>query len=231
MPTIVLIPGLMNDGWVWQPQMPRLSRLAPVFVACNDGCDTLAAMAARIADATTGPLFVVGHSMGGRVALELVATSPDRVGRLALLSTGAHGKREAEVVGRMKLVALARDNGMAAVADAWLPDMMGANADAEARAGVRAMLCRANPAVFAAQQQALLNRPDRTPLLSTIACPTLIATGEQDGWASPAQHAALAEAIPGARLEVIPGAGHMLPVEAPKTLAELLVSFLSGEAA
>jgi len=227
MPTIVLIPGLMNDGWVWQAQMSRLSRLAPVFVACNDGCDTLAAMAARIADATIGPLYVAGHSMGGRVALELVATIPDRVARLALLSTGAHGKREAEVAGRMKLVALAKGKGMAAVADAWMPDMMGANADAEARDGVRAMLCRADPAVFAAQQQALLNRIDRTALLADINCPTLVATGEQDGWASPTQHAALAAGIPDAQLQVVPGAGHMLPVEAPETLADLLATFFA----
>ena len=70
---IILIPGLMNDGWVWRHQLGPLSRLGPVTIASNDGCDSLKDMASRILSASQGPLAVAGHSMGGRVALEVVA--------------------------------------------------------------------------------------------------------------------------------------------------------------
>ena len=224
-PTVVLIPGLMNDGAAWAGQIPALSRRAPIFIAHNEGHDSLAHMAERVLAATAGPLFVAGHSMGGRVALEIVAQVPERVSRLALLSTGAHGRGPDEAAGRMKLVDLAHARGMDAVADAWLPDMMARAAAEPDRQAVRAMLRRSSPAAFAAQQKALLGREDRSGMLPTIACPTLFATGEHDGWASPAQHAAMAALVPGARLEVIAGAGHMLPLEAPERLADLLVDF------
>ena len=82
---IVLIPGLMNDGWIWRHQIGQLSRITSVTIARTDGCDSLAAMADRILGHTAGPLMVIGHSMGGRVALEVVARAPERVKRLALL--------------------------------------------------------------------------------------------------------------------------------------------------
>jgi len=65
------------------------------------------------------------------------------------------------------------------------------------------------------------------PLLPAIACPTLVATGNEDAWASPAQHAEMASGIPGATLAVIEGAGHMLPVEAPEALTRLLLDWLA----
>ena len=61
---IILIPGLMNDAWVWRLQAGPLSRIAPVTVANNDGCDSLGAMAERILALSHGPLAVVGHSRG-----------------------------------------------------------------------------------------------------------------------------------------------------------------------
>ena len=64
-PTIILIPGLMNDGWVWHGVIGALSRLGPIHIARTDGCDSLAAMARSIAESVNGPMVVIGHSMGG----------------------------------------------------------------------------------------------------------------------------------------------------------------------
>jgi pimeloyl-ACP methyl ester carboxylesterase len=227
-PTIILIPGLMNDGWVWHGVVGALSRLAALHIARTDGCDSLAAMARRIADAVPGPMIVVGHSMGGRVALELVDKAGPRIAGLVLMDTGAGGPKSTEADGRMKLVALARDEGMAAVAREWMPPMLSpaARANAALVDGITAMLERADADIFAGQQQALIARPDRTALLATIACPLLALTGSEDAWAPPAQHQAIADAAPHGRLEVVEGAGHMLPVEAPDALAAILTAFI-----
>lgn len=225
---IILIPGLMNDGWVWRHQIGPLSRIAPVTIACNDGCDSLGAMAGRILAATIGPLALVGHSMGGRVALEVTAQAPERVKRLVLLDTGAGGPNEGEAAGRRTLVDLARADGMAAVARAWLPPMLSVahRGDAGLIEGITAMIERCTPQIFASQQRALIDRPDRTALLPTIACPTLAMTGSEDEWAPPAHHAALAAAVQNGTMKVIEGAGHMTPVEAPEAVAERLVEWL-----
>lgn len=227
---IILIPGLMNDGWVWRHQIGPLGRFAPVTVATNDDCDRLGAMAERILSLSAGPLAVVGHSMGGRVALEVMARAPERVLRLAMLDTGAGGPAEGEAAARSRLVDLARSEGMAAVAREWLPPMLapGNRANQGLVAGITQMLERCTPEIFAGQQRALIERPDRTALLPTIACPTLVVTGSEDAWAPPAQHAAMAETIPHSALHIVEGAGHMLPVEAPERLTELLVGWLKG---
>lgn len=225
---IVLIPGLMNDGWVWRHQIGALSRFGAVVIAHNDGCDSLGAMAERILSVCRGPIAVVGHSMGGRVALEVIARAPGRVARLALLDTGAGGPDEAEASGRMMLIDLARAEGMAAVAREWLPPMLGSNSrDNQGLVeGITEMLGRCTAEIFAGQQKALLERPDRSTLLKGIACPTLVATGSEDAWASPAQHSSMADAIPHAGLRIVEGSGHMLPVEAPEILTSLLVDLL-----
>jgi pimeloyl-ACP methyl ester carboxylesterase len=225
---IILIPGLMNDGWVWRGQIGALSRFGPVTVAHNDGCDTLADMASRILSSSTDPIAVVGHSMGGRVALEVVTQAPERVLRLALLDTGADGPSEAEAAGRLRLVDLARAEGMRAVAREWLPPMLAAanRADEGLVAGITEMLERCTAEIFAGQQQALITRPDRTALLPKIACPVLVATGSEDAWAPPAQHEAMANMLPAGYAKVVAGSGHMLPVEAPEALTELLLDWL-----
>ncbi|WP_189338472.1 alpha/beta fold hydrolase [Sphingobium sp. SCG-1] len=224
--TIVLIPGLMNDGWVWTGQLGSLSRMGPVYVACNDGLTTLADMADRILETTQGPLIAVGHSMGGRVALEMIARAPDRVIALALVSTGAHGARETEAASRQTLVDLAITDGMTAVARAWMPGMMSASTPEETRRAIQAMIERADAKVFAGQQHALLNRPDRLRFVASLCLPTLIVTGDADTWASPTQHEELAHAISGSRLEIVEVAGHMLPAEAPDALTTLLHAFI-----
>ena len=227
---IVLIPGLMNDGWVWRHQIGPLSRVAPITVACNDRDGSLANMAARILSVTNGPIALAGHSMGGRIALETFRLAPERIVGMALLNTGVHGFREAEREGRERLVAIGRAQGMQPVADSWMPQMLAAarRSDANLVSGIAEMLCRCPPEVFAAQQAAMIARADLTPLLGQIRVPTLIATGEEDGWASPAQHAEIAAEIAGASLRIVPGAGHMMPVEDPDAVTAILLEWTAG---
>jgi pimeloyl-ACP methyl ester carboxylesterase len=120
-------------------------------------------------------------------------------------------------------------HGAAALVDRWLPPML-APAHLAMPAIIdplRAMCIDVGVAVFAAQTAALLDRPDVEALLPTIHCPVLIAVGSEDVWSPPAQHAAIAAAIPHATITVIDGAGHMLPAEDPDALNAAIAAWLA----
>ena len=229
--TIVLIPGLLCDASVWTGQIPALSARAPVVVADLSTQDSITAMARDTLALAEGPLSVVGHSMGARVALEMHRLAPGRIERLALLDTGAHPRRDGEEATRQVLVDLAWRDGMAALADRWLPPMVheARAADAALMDPLRAMVNRATPALHERQIRALLGRPDARQHLGAIACPALVAVGRQDRWSPLAQHEEIAAAIPGSRLVVFEDSGHMSPVEQPEQVTAALLDWLAME--
>lgn len=232
-PVLLLLPGLMCDAAVWAPEVAHLSAQAECVVVDYGLSDSLEAMARLALASTDAPRFALaGHSMGGRVALEVMRLAPQRVARLALLDTGTHplapgdaGARER--ANRLALLQLARDQGMRAMGQQWLagmvhPDVLGS----ALFESILDMLERSSPAQFAAQINALLTRPDAAPLLPGIACPTLVLAGEQDVWSPPQQHAAMAQAIAGALLTVVPHSGHMIALEQPEAVAWALQQWL-----
>jgi 3-oxoadipate enol-lactonase len=87
-------------------------------------------------------------------------------------------------------------------------------------------LCKQSPAGVSAGIRALRDRPDRTPELSAIACPTLVISGTEDSLSPPAEMAALAAAIPNARLVSIPGAGHLSNIEKPDAFDAAIADFI-----
>jgi pimeloyl-ACP methyl ester carboxylesterase len=234
-PVLMLLPGLMCDAAVWAPQVAHLSAHAQCVVVDYGLRDSLEAMARQVLASTDAPRFALaGHSMGGRVALEVLRLAPGRVARLALLDTGTHPLAAGEAgtkerAARLTLLQLARDQGMRVMGQQWLtgmvhPDVLGS----ALFESVLAMLERSSPAQFAAQINALLTRPDAAPLLPGIACPTLVLTGEQDVWSPPQQHAAMAQAIVGARLSIVPHSGHMSTLEQPEAVARAMQQWLLG---
>jgi len=231
--SLILLPGLMCDAAVWAPQVQQLSELADCVVADYGLCDSLVDMAQQVlADAPASRFALAGHSMGGRVALEMMRLAPERVERLALLDTGIHplslGEAgEKEKSGRMALVELAQQKGMRAMGLKWLPGMVHPDVlGTVVFDSVLDMLERSSPDQFAAQIKALLCRPDAAPVLTTISCPALVLTGEQDRWSPPAQHAAMAGAISGARLSIIEHCGHMATLEQPLLVGQSMRQWL-----
>jgi len=223
-PTLFLLPGLLCGAWVWADQTAALADAADTVVADFLGYDSIGAMAESALAQAPARFAVAGHSMGGRVALEIVRRAPERVSALALLNTGVHPRRPNETEARQALVDLAYTEGMAALAKRWLPPMLHPEraGDAAFMERLAAMVCQATPEVFAGQVRALLGRPDATAVLSTIRCPTLVLCGRQDGWSPQDQHEAIAAAIPGAVLTVVEDCGHMSPVEQPGAVSAAL---------
>ncbi len=182
------------------------------------------------------PRFALaGHSMGGRVALEILARAPERVDRLALLDTGYEGlppraDGERERAGRLRLLDIARRDGMRAMGAEWARGMVhpARLADAVLMGTILDMIERASPEVFAAQIAALLGRPDRTALLPTVRVPTLVLCGHEDAWSPIARHRVLASLVPGSVLVDVPECGHMSTLEQPEAVAAALAAWLDA---
>lgn len=230
---VIFLPGLACDRAAWASQLAALAGSAECSVADYGSLDSLPAMADAVLERGPAEFALVGHSMGGRVALEIHRRSPGRVKALALLDTGYQARPqddagERERIERMRLVDLARRSGMRAMALQWVRPMVHPDRldDAPLVDAIVDMFERKTPDVFEAQQRALLARPDATRLLDGIACPTLVLCGREDAWSPPSRHEELARRIPGSELVIVERSGHMSPMERPEAVSAALARLL-----
>jgi pimeloyl-ACP methyl ester carboxylesterase len=230
---LVLLPGLLCDAAVWAPQVEALAGRVACHVVDYGERNSLAAMAEHaLATAPAQRFALAGHSMGGRVAFEVWRRAPERIERLALLDTSYHPLAEGEAGeterrGRHALLETARREGMRTMARAWALGMVHPDRHAgPVFEAVLDMFERSTPAVFAAQIEALLDRPDATPLLGTIACPTLLLCGRDDGWSPPARHEFMQARIAASQLVVVEHCGHMSTLEQPGAVTAAFAAWL-----
>jgi len=230
MSELILLSGLLSDDTPWIDVAARLTATCPVRILSFADCSSIAEMAQRVLVQAPERFALAGHSMGGRVALEVWRRAPGRIAALGLLNTGVAPRRPEEAAGRARLLKIAQERGMSALAAEWLPPMMaGAPTTAEQRTiwqRLTRMVEAQTAASFAAQIQALLNRPDAEPLLPTIDVPTLLLSGQQDTWSPLSQHRRMQSLIPGSILAEIADAGHMAPIEQPEAVADALRAHL-----
>jgi len=231
---LLLLPGLLCDAAVWAPVLPDLGAAVSCRIPEYAGATSLPAMAARVLADAPPSFALAGHSMGGRVALEIVRQAPERVRRLALLDTGFRA-RPADQIGedekaqRLALLTLAREQGMRTMARKWVQPMVHPDRrdDRVLIDAILDMFERRSASEFEGQIEALLTRPDATALLRSIACPALVLCGREDGWSPLPQHEAMAALIPDARLVAIERCGHMTPMERPREVAATLRAWLT----
>ena len=224
---LLLLSGLLCDETVWADIPERLADVAEVRILSFGGFSSIAAMAEHVLTVAPERFALAGHSMGGRVALETVRLARSRLAGLALLNTGVHTVRDGEPQSRGRLLRLAYEKGMAALAAEWLPPMMAGGArSAELMPRLAAMVERSTPDAYAGQINAMLNRPDALPVLPEIDVPTLLLSGSEDTWSPVSQHETMRRRIPHATLFEIHGAGHMAPFERPDAVAVALREWL-----
>jgi len=231
--SMVLIPGLMCDHSVWSPVIPLLDAQRPCVVADHGNANSLSQMAQQVLDTVAGPMVLAGHSMGGRVALEVIRQAPQRVCGVALMDTGYLPREpgeagNAEQDKRMALLRIAQEQGVRAMAQEWVRGMVHPDrlSDATLTEHIVAMFERKSADVFACQIQALLSRPDGGDVLRGLVIPTLLQCGRQDAWSPPVQHEAMRALAPAAVLDIIEDAGHMAPMERPTAVAASLNRWL-----
>ncbi len=235
-PHLILVPGLMCDAASWAPMLPALQGHAHCTVVDHGQADDLVGMAQQILNAAPETFHLAGHSMGGRVALEVMRIAPERVRALALLGTGYRPKEagaagEKEVQTRQALLDVAQRDGVRVMAQAWVQNMVAPArlADAALIEEIVQMFERKSEDVFKRQIRALLARPDASDVLQQLLVPTLLIAGEWDTWASPQQHQAMADLTPAhPAVQVVAGSGHMMMMEKPEAVAAHFVSWLQG---
>ena len=226
---IVLIPGLLATPRLYAEQIPELWRLGPVTVAVHTWDDSMTAIARRILESAPSRFALVGLSMGGYIAFELLRLAPERILKLALLDTSARPDAPEQSDQRRAQVALARSGRLGEVADLQFPRLVHRmhQGDESLRRIVRTMTEEVGVEGFARQQEAIIARADSRPSLAGIRCPTLVLVGDGDVLTPPALATEIAQGIPAARLVTVLESGHLSTLEQPRRVTAELVAHLA----
>ncbi|HEX2026971.1 MAG TPA: alpha/beta fold hydrolase [Nitriliruptorales bacterium] len=244
-PLALLVHGFPFDATMWLDQLSRLRTVrrcvAPDLRGFGASAPTtertlpmerhaqdMAQLIATLADGDA-VADVVALSMGGYVVLALWENHPERVRSLALLDTRAEPDDEEGRAGRDATISSVVQQGRTPLATDLLGSLLAPDADATARARVRTMIEGTRVETIVAALRGMRDRPDRTALLSTIDVPTLVVAGEHDAPTPPEAMQVMADTIPGARFEVVPGAGHVTAVERPEVICDLLAEFWGAQ--
>ncbi|MDQ3223946.1 MAG: alpha/beta fold hydrolase [Gemmatimonadota bacterium] len=241
-PAILFIHGYPLDRTIWQDQIRALDgfrRIAPDLrgMGQSDAPDLGYSMAIYAADLAAlldalgvDEVILCGLSMGGYVALEFLRKWRSRVRGLVLMDTRADADAPEVRRGRDSAAATARERGASAIADSMLPKMTAPatlSGRPDVAEGLRALMSSTPVAGIVGALTAMRDREGSESLLATLAdIPTLVVVGEADALTPPPQARAMAKSIPGAQIAIIPGAGHLPPVEQPEATTERLREFL-----
>ncbi len=229
---LLLLPGLLCDDALWAPILPALADLAQPIIADLTQDTSVGAMAARALAAAPPHFALAGLSMGGYVALEIMRQAPGRVRRLALFDTSARPDTPEQSRRRRGLIGLARTGHFKGVTPRLLPQLIHpSRQNGPVAAEVLAMAGRVGRDAFLRQQEAILGRPDSRPdlpgfELPGFKLPVLVGVGAEDALTPPHLAEEMAALIPGARLALLPGCGHLPPMEDPAATVAVFRTWL-----
>jgi len=243
-PAVLLLHGFPLDHTIWEHQVDRLSANYRVVVpdlpgmgnspplpsAIVPSISLLAEQVLSLMDARKiGEAAVVGHSMGGYIALAMYHLAPERVTGLAFVCSQALPDTPEARHNRYELIRAVQEQGPAAAAEAMLPKLFAPSvpADSPLRQQVDTIIRRTPAQGIKAALLAMARRPDMTPYLYEVDVPTLVLIGDQDRATPPERSLAIKEALPHARVVQVPGAGHMPMLEAPDAVSNALEQWLA----
>jgi pimeloyl-ACP methyl ester carboxylesterase len=243
-PPALFIHGFPLSGRLWRPVVRGLRDRYRCIVPDLRGhggseATSSATMAdyaadlARLLDALgeKQPVVLVGMSMGGYVAFEFCRRLPARVRALVLTNTRAQEDTAEAAQVRRETAQRVQKEGSALVADAMVDKLFGSSAPDALKEDWRRLMKATPPAGVAAALKAMASRPDSFDTLAGLECPILIVAGEEDAITPPADAERMHHAAPGSRLAIVPGAGHMTPVEKPDEFLATVRTFLQESAA
>ena len=227
-PSLVLIPGTLNDADLWRDQIAPLSLVADVTVADITQGETLEALARQVLAEHSGDFILAGFSLGGIVAQEICRLAPARVLGLGLLDTTMLPDTPEAEARRLAIVKSVQNGSrFIGMGDRLLASYLAPQniSKGDIATRIQAMTARLGAEVFI--RQSLLERPDTRRILASLTCPVLILCGEEDRITTMALHEQMAALIPRARFLRVKEAGHMTPMEQPEVVTSALVALVA----
>jgi len=227
---IMLIPGLLCSARLYAPQVPELWRCGAVMIAEHTRDDTMSGIASRILRNAPPQFILVGLSMGGYIAFEIMREAPERVIKLILMDTSARSDTSEQSERRSTLISRAQNGQLEQIADQLFPVLVHPlrKNDPKLKNLVRLMAAEVGPNAFVRQQNAIISRPDSRSGLGAIKCPTLIVVGDHDELTPPELSEEIADGISGAHLIKIPECGHLSTLEKPDKVSQAIVNWIQS---
>ncbi|QDL90943.1 alpha/beta fold hydrolase [Paroceanicella profunda] len=226
---LILVPGHLCGAWLYAPQVAALG--GDIAIADITRDDSTAAMAERLLAGAPERFALAGLSLGGMVALEVLARAPERLAGVCVMDTDPFAARPVEQAWRAGQQALVRDRGTEAFVRPFVAKFFAHDAEAAVRLGpqMAAAMSAVPEPVYHAQSRALDGRADMLPRLSGRAevarVPLRVLVGAEDRICPPRLHAGLA-ALPGAVFAELPGCGHIASLERPEAVTAQLAALL-----
>ena len=221
--TLLLIPGMACDHFVWQHQIQGLSDLVNIVVVDLNGVDTIEKMVAQVVKNRPETFYLAGHSLGGVVCFEVMKKHAARVKKLCLLATNAHADTPKETERRLYRIHEAQEGNFESLVQSLATQF---TLKESIRSDVYDMFKR-NKNLFISQQKALLHHESSVPLLGTINQQTLVLVGDQDDFFFK-DSKQIAHGIKRAEFQVIEHCGHMLTMECPEEITIHMRAWLNG---
>lgn len=227
---LVLIPGLMADARLFLPQMVQLGATRAMQVVLPTVGETVEQMSEAMLPGLPAKFALLGHGLGGDIALDLIRRVPDRVTRVVLLATDplseppqSAAAREARIVaaksGRLA-EAMRQEIPLSAIVEApWRDEVM---------ALVQDMALGLGEGVFLRQSRALQRRPDQQKTMRRVKLPVLVIAGEADTLVPMRRQEFTANLMPYGKLLVVEAAGHLASLEQPEVVSKAIEDFLAG---
>lgn len=220
----------MADARVFMPQIVALGAGRPVILLAPSMADTVEKVATEAAAQLPPRFAVIGHGLGGNIAIELLRRCPDAVSRVALIATDPLPEPPQLAAEQEALLVAAKTGHMADCIAQMLPEAALHDAPwrGEVLALVQDMAATLGAEQFTRQLRAMQRRPDQQKTLRKANVPTLILTGAADTIVPRRRAEFLARMMPQGCLEVIAEAGHLPQLEQPEAVTKALETFLSG---
>ena len=227
---LVMIPGLMADARLFLPQMVRLGaeRACQVCIAAKG--DTVEQMSEAIIAGLPEKFALMGHGLGGDIALDIIRRQPDRVTRVVLMATDPLSEPPAQAAERETRMVMARAGRLVEAMAQEIPETAIAESPwrDEIMALVKDMALGLGEGVFLRQSRALQRRPDQQKTMRKVRLPALVLAGRQDPLMPLRRQEFTATLMPYGQFQIIEDAGHLAPLEQPEAVSEAIGAFLNG---
>lgn len=223
-----MVPGMMCDERIFSPQIEALSQNLEVTIADISNFSSVRELASDVLKKAPKIFSLLGHSMGGIVAMEIYSQAPDRIEKLILMDTNPKAeldevklKREPQIreVNKGKLLEVMRDE--------MKPNYLAESENKRSVLNVcMDMALTLGPDVFINQSRALQSRLDQQNTIQSIKIPVLILCGSEDKLCPVERHEMMHNMITDSDLKIINNAGHMPTLEQPRETTEVIKEWL-----